>query len=159
LRRFESEIEGDAKQAGGFMLKRSIVLAFAGLAITTLAAGGVALAQTLPTAVTQTQGLKRIPLQKFDVPPGEREAVVAVVEIAANSDVARHTHPGPETNYILEGELTLNVEGQPPKMLKPGDSAYVPAGTPHAARTGPTGAKLLVVYIVEKGKPLATPTP
>jgi quercetin dioxygenase-like cupin family protein len=81
------------------------------------------------------------------------------VEIAANSDVARHIHPGPETNYILEGELTLNVEGQLPKMLKPGDSAYVPAGTPHAARTGPNGAKLLVVYIVEKGKPLATPTP
>jgi quercetin dioxygenase-like cupin family protein len=141
------------------MFKRSFVLAFAGLAITALAAGSAALAQNLPTAVTQTQGLKRIPLQKFDVPPGEREVVVAVVEIAANSDVARHTHPGPETNYILEGELTLNVEGQPPKMLKPGDSAYVPAGTPHAARTGPNGAKLLVVYIVEKGKPLAMPAP
>jgi quercetin dioxygenase-like cupin family protein len=135
------------------------LLAVAGFAITALAAGGAALAQKLPTAVTQTQGLKRIPLQKFDVPPGERETVVAVVEIAANTDVARHTHPGPETNYILEGDLTLNVEGQAPKILKAGDSAYVPAGTPHAARSGANGAKLLVVYIVEKGKPLATATP
>jgi quercetin dioxygenase-like cupin family protein len=141
------------------MFKKSIMLIGAGLAITALAAGGAALAENLPTAVTQTQGLKRIPLQKFDVPPGEREAVVAVVEIAPNTDVARHTHPGPETNYVLEGDLTLNAEGQPPKTLKAGDSAYVPAGTPHAARTGPNGAKLLVVYIVEKGKPLATPAP
>jgi quercetin dioxygenase-like cupin family protein len=141
------------------MFERSIVLAGAALMITALAAGGAALAENLPTAVTQTQGLKRIPLQKFDVPPGEREAIVAVVEIAPNTDVARHTHPGPETNYVLEGDLTLNVEGQPPKMLKAGDSAYVSAGTPHAARSGAKGAKLVVVYIVEKGKPIATPAP
>jgi quercetin dioxygenase-like cupin family protein len=141
------------------MFRRPTVLTIAGLAIAVLAAGGAAMAENPPAAVAQTEGLKRIPLQKFDVPPGDRETVIAVVEIAANTDVARHTHPGPETNYILEGDLTLNVEGQPPKILKPGDSAYVPAGTPHAARSGANGAKLLVVYIVEKGKPLATPTP
>ena len=141
------------------MLRKWIMLAIAGLAMTALTTSGGALAQNLPTAVTQTQGLKRIPLQKFDVPPGEREAIVAIVEIAPNTDVARHTHPGPETNYVLEGGLTLNVEGQPPKMFKAGDSGYVPAGVPHAARTGPDGAKLVVIYIVEKGKPLATPTP
>ena len=141
------------------MFNRAIVPAMAGLAIAALAAGGASSADNLPTAVTQTQGLKRIPLQKFDVPPGEREAIVAVVEIAPNTDVARHTHPGPETNYVLDGDLTLNVEGQAPKILKTGDSAYVAAGTPHAARSGANGAKLVVVYIVEKGKPVATPAP
>jgi quercetin dioxygenase-like cupin family protein len=151
--------ERGMKKQGGTMFKKSIMLAIAGLAITALTAAGGAPAQNLPTAVTQTQGLKRIPLQKFDVPPGEREAIVAIVEIAPNTDVARHTHPGPETNYVLEGDLTLNAEGQPPRMLKAGDSSYVPAGIPHAARSGANGAKLVVIYIVEKGKPLATPAP
>ena len=119
------------------------MLIVAGLAITALAAGGAALAQNLPTAVTQTQGLKRIPLQKFDVPPGEREAVVAVVEIAANSDVARHTHPGPETNYILEGELTLRVDNKDTQYL-PGDVFHLRANETHSERYGPEGVCYLV---------------
>jgi quercetin dioxygenase-like cupin family protein len=107
----------------------------------------------------QTQGLKRIPLQKFDVPPGEREAVQGIAEIAPNTDVARHTHPGPESSYMLDGDLTLQVQGQPDKTVKAGDSFYIPAGTPHAARSGANGAKVLATYIVEKGKPLASPAP
>jgi quercetin dioxygenase-like cupin family protein len=140
------------------MPKKSIVLAIAALAVTALAVGGAALAQNLPTAVTQTKGLKRIPLQKFDVPPGDRETVMAIAEIGPDTEVARHTHPGPESDYVLEGELTLTVDGQP-KSFKAGDSFYVPAGTPHAARSGANGARVLAVYIVEKGKPLASPAP
>ena len=106
-----------------------------------------------------TAGLKRTLLQKFDVPPGERETVVATVEIPPNADVARHTHPGPETDYVLEGDLILNVEGVGPKPYKAGDSFYIPANTIHGGKSGPNGAKLIGVYIVEKGKPLATPAP
>ena len=135
------------------MFRRSIILAIA------LTFAAPALAQNLPTAVTQTRGLKRIPLQKFDVPPGEREVISAIAEIGPNTDVARHTHPGPETDYVLEGDLTLMVGDEPPKMFKTGDSFYVPANTPHAAHSGANGAKVLAVYIVEKGKPLATPAP
>jgi quercetin dioxygenase-like cupin family protein len=133
------------------MLRNSIIIAIAALAI-----GGVALAQA---PGTQTAGLKRMIVQKFDVPPGERETVVAVVEIPANADVARHTHPGPETDYILEGDLVLNVEGVGPKTYKAGDSFYIPAGVVHGGKGGPNGAKLVATYIVEKGKPLATPAP
>jgi quercetin dioxygenase-like cupin family protein len=43
--------------------------------------------------------------------------------------------------------------------MKAGDSSYIPANTPHAARSGPNGAKVLATYIVEKGKPLASPAP
>ena len=141
------------------MLRRSIILAAAALGATALVAGGSVLAQNLPTAVTQTKGLKRIPLQKFDVPPGEREVISAIAEIGPNTDVARHTHPGPETDYVLDGDVMLTVGDAPPKMFKAGDSFYVPANTPHAAHSGANGAKVLAVYIVEKGKPLATPAP
>jgi quercetin dioxygenase-like cupin family protein len=132
------------------MLKKSIVIAAA------LAIGGVAFAQA---PGTQTAGLKRTIIEKFDVPPGERETVVAIIDIPPNADVARHTHPGPETDYLLEGDLILNVEGVGPKPYKAGDSFYIPAGVVHGGRTGANGAKLIGTYIVEKGKPLASPAP
>jgi quercetin dioxygenase-like cupin family protein len=136
------------------VFKTTIIVALAAFAV-----GGAAYAQNQMAPVAQTTGIKRIALQKFDVPPGERETVTAIAEIAPNTDVARHTHPGPEVDYVLEGDVTLAVEGQPPKALKAGDSTYIPANTPHAARSGPNGAKVLATYIVEKGKPLASPAP
>ncbi len=133
------------------MLKKLIIVAAAALAI-----GGVAFAQG---QMAPTAGLKRTLLQKFDVPPGERETVVAVVEIPPNADVARHTHPGPETDYVLEGDLILDVQGVGPKPYKAGYSFYIPAGVVHGGKGGPNGAKIIATYIVEKGKPLATPAP
>jgi quercetin dioxygenase-like cupin family protein len=135
------------------MLKRSMLVAVAALAV-----GGVALAQQMaPPAATA--GLKRTVLQKFDVPAGDRETVTALIEIPPNMDVARHTHPGPEVDYVLEGEVNLVVEGQPPKTYKAGDSFAIPQGTVHGGRSGPNGTKLLGSYIVETGKPLASPAP
>jgi quercetin dioxygenase-like cupin family protein len=136
-------------------IMKSIIVAVAALAI-----GGTALAQNqMAPPVAQTQGLKRTVLQKFDVPAGDRETVTAFIEIPANTDVARHSHPGPEVDYVVDGDLTLNVDGQPPKSFKAGDSFYIPAGTVHGGRSGPNGTKLVGTYIVEKGKPLATPAP
>ena len=74
-------------------------------------------------------------------------------------NIGRHTHPGVETGYVLEGTFTLLVEGKPPVALKPGDSYQVPVNAVHDAKSGESGAKVLAVYIVEKGKPLASPAP
>ena len=136
------------------MLKKSVIVAIAAVVV-----GGVALAQGQMAPVAQTVGLKRTVVQKFDVPAGARETVVAIIEVPPNTDVARHTHPGPEVDYVLEGDLVLNVDGIGPKSYKTGDSLYMPEGVPHAAKSGPNGTKLLGTYIVEKGKPLATPAP
>jgi len=137
------------------MLKKSIIIAIAAFAI-----GGVAVAQQMaPPPGAQTAGLKRTVLQKFDVPAGDRETVTAFIEIPANTDVARHTHPGPEVDYVVEGDLVLNIDGQPPKPYKAGDSFSIPQGVVHGGRSGPNGTKLVGTYIVEKGKPLASPAP
>jgi len=103
-----------------------------------------------------TPAIKRTPLQKADVPTGTYEVITGTAEIAPNTNIGRHSHPGIETGYVLEGEMTLLVEGQPPLALKPGDSYKVPEHAIHDARTGSSPAKVLAVYIVEKGKPLAT---
>lgn len=124
----------------------------------TFALVGVGATQSqLPSAATQTSGIKRIPLQKFDVPGTAYETVTAIAEVAPNSAVGRHTHPGPETGYVIEGEISLIIDGQPERNLKAGESYQVPAGVVHDGKSGPKGAKIIAIYIVEKGKPLASP--
>jgi quercetin dioxygenase-like cupin family protein len=120
---------------------------------------GVSHAQQLPAATQQTQTIKRTPLQKFDVPGTNYETVIGIAEIVPNVNIGRHTHPGPESGYMLEGEMTLLVEGQPPLEVKTGQSYRVPPGAIHDAKTGANGAKVIATYVVEKGKPLASPAP
>jgi quercetin dioxygenase-like cupin family protein len=138
------------------MLKTiALYLAAAALAL----AADAASAQQLPAATQQTQTIKRTPLQKFDVPGTNYETVIGIAEIAPNVNIGRHTHPGPESGYMLEGEMTLLVDGEPPLPVKAGQSYKVPPGAIHDAKTGPAGAKVIATYVVEKGKPLASPAP
>ena len=113
--------------------------------------------QSAPAATNQTQNIKRIPLQRFDVPGTAYETVIGIAEIAPNVAIGRHTHPGPESGYLIEGGFELLIEGQQPRLLNAGDSYVVPPNTPHDAKTGPAGAKVIATYVVEKGKPLASP--
>jgi quercetin dioxygenase-like cupin family protein len=101
--------------------------------------------------------IKATPLGTIDSPPGY-ETVMLIAEIAPNTCSGRLTHPGVETSYILEGDFTLKIDGQPDKRLKGGDPFQIPAGVVHDACTS-DGAKALVVLIVEKGKPRASPAP
>src|SRR5829696_9932345 len=66
--------------------------------------------------------IKRTPLQKFDVPGTNYESVIGLAEIVPNVNIGKHTHPGPESGFMLEGDMTLLVEGQPPLVVKKGDS-------------------------------------
>ena len=92
------------------------------------------------------------------MPPG-REVVMALAELPPGAAAGRHTHPGEEISYVLEGTTTLMIDGQPPRVINPGESFVVPAGVIHDAKAGEKGGKVLATYIVEKGKPLATPAP
>jgi quercetin dioxygenase-like cupin family protein len=127
------------------MLKKSLLAI--GLVI---ALSGAALAQSAPP-------IKRTPLQKFDVPGAGYETVMGIAEIAPNVDIGKHSHPGVESGYVLEGESVLVIEGQPDKTIKAGDSYQIPPGAVHTARSGAKGAKIIAVYVVKKGEPLATP--
>jgi quercetin dioxygenase-like cupin family protein len=131
-----------------------------GLVVGTLAATQIAIAQQqLPAMTRQTATIKRTPLQKFDVPNTNYETVIGIAEIVPNVKIGRHTHPGPESGFVLDGEFILMVEGQPDKTVKAGESYKVPPGVIHDAKTGTNGAKVIATYVVEKGKPLASPAP
>jgi len=120
---------------------------------------GLTLAAFACTGTAFTQGIKRTPLQKIDFPAGYT-TVTAIAEIPAGGSAGRHTHPGVETGYVIEGEGDLIIDGQPTKHLKPGESWAIPAGAIHDAKvTGDKPLKIMAIYIVEKDKPLATPAP
>jgi quercetin dioxygenase-like cupin family protein len=96
-------------------------------------------------------------LQRHDLGTTGREAVQVRVDFEPGAAFGKHTHPGEEIIYVLEGSLEYQVEGKPPVTLKAGDVFFVPAGTIHAAKNvGSTTAAELATYVVEKGKPLLT---
>jgi len=106
----------------------------------------------------QQTGFKRTVVQQGDLSAPGREVVQAIAELQPGGQSGRHTHPGEEVAYILEGTIELEMQGKPAMAKKAGDAFLVPAGTAHNAKnTGKTVAKVLGTYIVEKGKPLATP--
>nr|WP_315244756.1 cupin domain-containing protein [uncultured Albidiferax sp.] len=112
------------------------------------------------TLLAQNPGLQRTVVGRADVSVPGREAVVARVEVAPGAKAGRHTHPGDEISYVLEGEATLLVDGQPPRVIKAGESFVVPAGVVHDAHNdGAVPTRLVGVYVVEKGQPLASPAP
>jgi oxalate decarboxylase/phosphoglucose isomerase-like protein (cupin superfamily) len=122
-----------------------------GLSVLAFACAGAALAQQ--------GGIKRTPLQKAEFPDGYF-SISGIAEIPAGGTAGRHTHPGVELGYVMEGEGELIIEGQPVRQIKVGDSWQIPAGTPHDAKASAgKPLKVLAVYVVDKSKPLATPAP
>jgi quercetin dioxygenase-like cupin family protein len=113
----------------------------------------------VPAVAQQPEPLKRTLLQKNDFPGEKMSTLLVLIEIAPNFVVARHTHPGIETGYVLDGEVILTVDGQGERVVKAGESYTNPATVPHIAKGGPQGAKLIATFIVDKDKPLATAAP
>jgi quercetin dioxygenase-like cupin family protein len=114
----------------------------------------------LATAQAQSPGVKRTLLQRIDVPDSNREAVLGMAEIAAGGSAGRHTHPGVEVTYVLQGSAELLIDGETPRLVKAGESFTIPAGKVHDAKVvGNAPLKVLATYVVEKGKPLASPAP
>ncbi|HYC52797.1 MAG TPA: cupin domain-containing protein [Gemmatimonadaceae bacterium] len=118
----------------------------------TVASGYVALADT-----QQQPGVKRTELQRYDLSSPGREVIQVRVELAPGVAFGKHTHPGEEVIYMLEGTLEYEVEGRRPVTLKAGEVLFIPAGVVHAARNpGRTNGAELATYLLEKGKPVLT---
>jgi quercetin dioxygenase-like cupin family protein len=118
------------------------------------------LALILIVSAAFAQGIKRTVLEKVEF-PDHYTTITAIAEVDPGMTAARHTHPGLESAYVLEGEGDLQVEGQPERRVKAGDYFEIPAGTPHEMRnvSSTKPLKVLSTYIIERGKPLATPAP
>jgi quercetin dioxygenase-like cupin family protein len=88
------------------------------------------------------------------------QIVLTEATLAVGAREGRHTHPGTLVGHMIEGELTLEQEGKPTVVLRPGDSVLVQPGQVHEGiNTGDVPVKALVTFVVEKDKPLSTATP
>jgi len=110
-------------------------------------------------APASAQEFKRSVLQRADVPQGAAyETVLGTAEIPPKGTTGRHTHPGVELLVVIQGEMDVLIEGEAPKRLKAGDSLAIPSGKVHDVHTmGEVPAKVVVTWMVEKGKPIASP--
>jgi quercetin dioxygenase-like cupin family protein len=110
-------------------------------------------------AGAQAPGFTRKILQKIEYPGDKYVCVMVEVEIEPNGIIARHTHPGVESSYIISGSSTLSVKGQPDRVVNAGDGFQIPPEVPHSVRNGPDKTRVIANYTVEKDKPLASPAP
>ena len=130
-------------------MKTTHIIAVAALIV----ASGLA----LYAAQAQAPGITRTDLQRHDLSVPGREVVQVRVELAPGVSFPKHTHPGEEIIYVLEGTWEYTVEGKPPVTLKAGEVLFIPAGTIHSAKNvGSGNGAELATYVVEKGKPLLT---
>jgi quercetin dioxygenase-like cupin family protein len=125
---------------------------------TTAVAAAIVAGALAAVAYAQAPGFTRKMLQDQNMSISERHAVQVLAEFVPGGAAGKHTHPGEELGYVMEGTLLLEVAGQPPRTLNAGEVFFIPAGMVHDGKNVGSGpAKVLATYIVEKGKPVASP--
>jgi quercetin dioxygenase-like cupin family protein len=131
-------------------------------AITILTASVLVAGVTLGIGVERSvlarqDGVKRTILIRADDPAGPGyEAVMGIAEIAPGAGTGKHRHYGVELAYVLEGTIVVERDGLPNVTGKAGESLKN-VGVHDARNAGSAPARVLAVYLVEKGKPLAEP--
>ena len=111
-----------------------------------------------PLAQAQSSGLGRTDVLQHDLGIAGREVVQVRVDFAPGVLAARHSHPGVEVAYVLDGTIEYQIDGKQPLTLKTGDALFIPDGAIHSARNvGEGKASELATYFVEKGKPAFVP--
>ena len=125
---------------------RQLVLAFALAGVASL------------FAAEQPAGFSRKVLLDQDLATAGKHGAIALAEFQPGGVTPKHTHPGEELLYVLEGNVSIEIDGQPTHVLKTGDTLLIPAGVAHLGRNlGTVPAKILSSYFLEKGHPLASP--
>ena len=118
-----------------------------------LATGGVAVGQPegppAPAPFVET----RIGAPELD---GPRDMIQRYLELPANVVVPPHTHPGPNFNTLIEGDVILTIEGVD-QEFHAGDTWIEPANVVHFGQVGPNGARQISATLVPANAPQAVP--
>jgi quercetin dioxygenase-like cupin family protein len=119
---------------------------------------GAAILAAIAVRGAEQPAAKWTELQRRDIPGTGREGVTMAIEIPPGATSARHSHPGEDFGYLIEGTIVLQVDGKPPVTVKAGEVFFTERGHIHNARNiGTTTARALDTYIIDKGKPVITP--
>jgi quercetin dioxygenase-like cupin family protein len=142
----------------GLALGAVALAAFAGLSQAQEVKPGAEASSESPSKSSWQAGLRRTDLLRQDLDVAGREVIQVRVDFEPGVASPKHSHPGVEVAFVLEGTFEYQLEGRPPVTLKAGDSLFIPAGTAHVAKNiGGSSASELATYIVQKGSPLVVP--
>jgi quercetin dioxygenase-like cupin family protein len=109
---------------------------------------------------TTAAEVKRIVLERHDQSGvAGKEIVTGTADFPKGGVIGFHTHDGDEAGYVVKGEVIWRVKGQPDKALKAGDHFFNPRGSAHSVVASGDCGTVFSTWIVDKGKPLATPAP
>jgi quercetin dioxygenase-like cupin family protein len=124
-------------------------LIFPAVLVATAMAAAAAWSQAT-TLRFQNQRYFTMPLEKDPT----REVGLQSVTMPPGAGNQFHRHPGDQWTAVQEGEVTFTIKGQPPQVLKAGDSNYVPRGTVHRQQNlTDKPARYIEMRIFDKGKP------
>jgi len=126
----------------------------------TMLISGAAILAMIAVRGAEKPAAKFTELQRRNIPGTGLEGVTTVAEIPPGATTARHSHPGEDFGYLIEGTIVLYVDGKPPITLKAGDVFFTERGHIHNARNiGTTTARAVDTYVIDKGLPGITPAP
>jgi quercetin dioxygenase-like cupin family protein len=112
-----------------------------------------------PLQAFADEPLRRTDLIKSDIDVAAHEVVQVRVDFLPGVMAARHSHPGEEIAYVIEGTLEYKLDGREPVTLSAGQSLFIPTGVAHSAQNVGAGkASELATYIVQKGRTLVVPS-
>lgn len=117
------------------------------------------LVQTADAAQHTGAAKTTVVLQRVAIPGTDREMGMGVAEFPPNSAKPRQKATGPELLYVLEGSVTLRMEGQATRVFHAGQSFQIPANVVHVTTAGPNGAKIVATWAHVPGKPFNTRVP
>ena len=121
-------------------------------------AAAVVISLAVGATGAQQAGFTRVMLQDQDISIAGQHVVQARAEFQPGVASGRHTHPGEELAYVLEGQVEVTIDGKPAIVVKAGETFFIPSGAVHEGKNiGSTVAKVLGTYVVEKGKPVSSP--
>jgi quercetin dioxygenase-like cupin family protein len=120
--------------------------------------GGAGILATIALCAAQKPSAKWTELQRHNLTVANGEGVTMLIEIPVGGVSARHSHPGEDFGYLMEGTIVLEIDGNSPLTVKAGETFFTPRGRVHNARNiGKTTARAVDTYIIDKGKPVVIP--
>ena len=126
----------------------------------TMLISGAAILAMISLCGAEKPAAKFTELQRRDIPGTGLQGVTTVAEIPPGQTSARHSHPGEDFGYLIQGTIELYVDGKPPITVRAGEVFFTERGQIHNARNiVTTTARAVDTYVIDTGKPGITPAP
>jgi quercetin dioxygenase-like cupin family protein len=82
------------------------------------------------------------------------EVIVSTVVVPPHTQLPKHYHPGQEFVYVVEGSITVAIDGAEEATYEGGQAGVVPARVHHRAWTKEKAANLVVFRVHDPNKPV-----